>query len=58
MSNTLEKFNLTDKIAIITGGAGFLGEMHAEAVAQAGGNPVLADVEGMLARNIAKRISA
>ncbi len=57
MSNTLEKFNLTNKIAIVTGGTGFLGKMHAEAIAEAGGSPVLADVKGVLARDTAKTIS-
>lgn len=57
MSNALEKFNLTDKIVVITGGAGFLGKMHAETIAEAGGNPVLADAKGVLARDIAKTIS-
>ncbi len=57
MNNTLEKFDLTDKVAIITGGAGFLGRMHAEAIAGAGANPVLADVEGALVRDVAKKIS-
>ncbi len=57
MNSTLDKFDLTDKVAIITGGAGFLGEMHAEAIAGAGANPVLADVKGTLAEDVARRIS-
>ena len=41
--NTFNKFRLNGKVIIITGGAGFLGAMHAEAIAEAGGNPILAD---------------
>ena len=38
-------FNLTNKTALITGGAGFLGEKHAEAILEAGGNVLLADID-------------
>jgi NAD(P)-dependent dehydrogenase (short-subunit alcohol dehydrogenase family) len=37
-------FDLTGRVAIITGGAGFLGEKHAQIIASAGGIPVLADI--------------
>jgi NAD(P)-dependent dehydrogenase (short-subunit alcohol dehydrogenase family) len=37
-------FDLTARVAIITGGTGLLGQQHAEAIAGAGGIPVLADV--------------
>ena len=37
-------FDLTGRVAIITGGTGLLGQQHAEAVASAGGIPVLADI--------------
>jgi NAD(P)-dependent dehydrogenase (short-subunit alcohol dehydrogenase family) len=39
-------FSLKGRIAIVTGGAGFLGVRHAEAIAAAGGVPVLADIRG------------
>lgn len=42
--NTLDTFKLDGKVAVITGGAGLLGQKHAEAVAEAGGTPVLWDV--------------
>lgn len=35
---------LDGRVVIITGGAGLLGEMHGEAVAEAGGIPVLLDI--------------
>ena len=39
-----EMFDLTSRVAIITGGTGLLGQQHAEAIASAGGIPVLADI--------------
>lgn len=39
-------FSLTGRVAVITGGAGLLGVRHAEAIASAGGIPVLADIRG------------
>jgi NAD(P)-dependent dehydrogenase (short-subunit alcohol dehydrogenase family) len=38
------RFDLTDRVAIITGGLGLLGQQHAEAIASAGGIPVLVDL--------------
>jgi NAD(P)-dependent dehydrogenase (short-subunit alcohol dehydrogenase family) len=40
-----QQFDLTGKIALISGGAGFLGIQHAEAIAEMGGTPVLLDVK-------------
>jgi NAD(P)-dependent dehydrogenase (short-subunit alcohol dehydrogenase family) len=42
--NVLEKFNLTDRVVVITGGGGFLGRKWAEAVLEAGGRAVLLDI--------------
>ena len=35
-------FDLTGKVALITGGNGLLGKMHAEAIVSAGGKVILA----------------
>jgi NAD(P)-dependent dehydrogenase (short-subunit alcohol dehydrogenase family) len=42
-------FSLADRVAIITGGAGLLGVRHADAIAAAGGVPVMADLDGAAA---------
>lgn len=52
-----EMFDLTGKVAVITGGAGMLGEMHAEAITEAGGHSILVDINGNLAADKAKTIS-
>ncbi len=43
-NDTRNLFDLTGRVAVITGGTGLLGQQHAEAVAGAGGIPVLADI--------------
>jgi NAD(P)-dependent dehydrogenase (short-subunit alcohol dehydrogenase family) len=45
MENLKNLFDLTGRVAVITGGTGLLGQQHAEALARAGGIPVLADVQ-------------
>jgi len=39
-----ELFDLTGRVAVITGGAGLLGYQHAEVIASAGGIPILVDL--------------
>ena len=39
-----ELFDLSGRVAVITGGAGLLGTRHAEIIAAAGGCPVLVDL--------------
>jgi NAD(P)-dependent dehydrogenase (short-subunit alcohol dehydrogenase family) len=39
-----QPFDLTGRVAAITGGAGLLGRQHAEAIAACGGSPVLVDI--------------
>jgi len=43
--NTIDKYKLEGKIAIITGGAGLLGVKHAEVIAEAKGIPILWDID-------------
>lgn len=44
MFSVKDQFDLSGRVAIITGGAGLLGVKHAEAIAEMGGIPVLVDV--------------
>jgi len=56
MKNSLKKFRLQGRVAIITGGAGLLGVQHAKAIAEAGGIPVLWDINKDVSK-VAVRIS-
>lgn len=49
-------FSLKNKVVVITGGAGLLGIKHAEAVAELGGIPILADIDEGMARKKAEKI--
>ncbi len=49
-------FDLTGRVAVITGGAGLLGLRHAQAIAEMGGIPVLFDVDGERAKASAEEI--
>lgn len=42
----MDMFNLSGKTAIVTGALGLIGQKHCEALAQAGANVVVADVNG------------
>jgi NAD(P)-dependent dehydrogenase (short-subunit alcohol dehydrogenase family) len=50
-------FDLTGRVAVITGGAGLLGEQHARVVAGAGGIPILMDLDGDKADALARVLS-
>lgn len=56
MSDVLSKFNLDEKVAIITGGAGLLGVKHAEAIAEANGIPVLWDINSQTVQHRSREI--
>ena len=45
MSTISRLFDLEGRCAVITGGGGLLGRMHAEIIAEAGGSPVIADID-------------
>lgn len=49
-------FDLTGRVAVITGGAGMLGMRHAEAIMEMGGTPVLMD-RGAVAEAAAEKLS-
>lgn len=44
MRTPADLFDMTGRVTVITGGAGLLGRQHAEAIAGAGGIPVLVDL--------------
>jgi NAD(P)-dependent dehydrogenase (short-subunit alcohol dehydrogenase family) len=50
-------FDIPGRVAVITGGAGLLGEQHARVVASAGGTPVLLDLNADRAAEIARGLS-
>jgi NAD(P)-dependent dehydrogenase (short-subunit alcohol dehydrogenase family) len=50
-------FDLSGRVAVITGGAGLLGEQHARAIAAAGGIPVLVDIQQQRASEKAAALS-
>ena len=50
-------FDLTDKVVVITGGAGKLGQKHAEAVAEFKGIPIILDLLEEPAEAVALRIT-
>lgn len=51
-----EQFDLTGRVAVITGGAGLLGPEHAIALAQAGATVVITDINGAAASETAERL--
>ncbi len=51
-------FDLTGRVAVITGGAGMLGVQHAEAIAEFGGIPVLLDLRADAAEQRAADVAA
>lgn len=51
-------FNLTDRTAVVTGGAGLLGAEFCRALAQAGAAVVVADLDQAAAEAVAQRLNA
>ena len=49
-------FDLTDRVVVITGAAGLLGQQHALAVGRAGGVPVLLDIEPKALANVTQQL--
>jgi len=50
-------FGLSDRVVIVTGGAGFLGSEFARTLAGAGAHVVVADLDGKAAGTLAKKVS-
>jgi NAD(P)-dependent dehydrogenase (short-subunit alcohol dehydrogenase family) len=53
-----DRFDLQGRVAIITGGAGLLGQQHARAIAQAGGHAVIVDLSGEAASRAAADVAS
>ena len=56
LSSVRQLFDLTGRIAVITGGAGMLGMKYAEAIAEMGGIPVLVDLQAEQCRQVEQHI--
>ena len=52
----IKNFSIKKKLVVITGGAGLLGSMHAEAIAEIGGIPLLFDKKDEGVKKIIKNI--
>lgn len=55
-STVRSMFDLTGRVAVITGGAGLLGNKHAEAIAELGGAPVIVDIDQARCDQVVERI--
>ena len=55
--SVLDNFKLEGQVVIITGGAGMLGRQYARAIAEAGGIPIVADINGKTAVFVSKKMS-
>jgi NAD(P)-dependent dehydrogenase (short-subunit alcohol dehydrogenase family) len=53
----IDRLRIDGRVAIVTGGGGLLGRKHAEAIAEAGGIPVLADIDARRAASGAAAIA-
>lgn len=52
-----DAFDLTGRVAVITGGGGLLGAKHAEAVAELGGTPLVVDILPDRAQQVASSLN-
>jgi NAD(P)-dependent dehydrogenase (short-subunit alcohol dehydrogenase family) len=56
--STIDRFRLDDKVAVITGGGGAIGQMYARALAEAGAAVALADINAEAADRAAAALKA
>ena len=56
MTGIQELFDLNGRSAIVTGGAGFLGQQFCEALIEAGANVVVADIDQHIAAEAAETL--
>lgn len=54
--NVMNSFKLDGKVIIVTGGAGLLGTEYCRAIAEAGGTPIIADIDFAGAKKVAKSV--
>lgn len=57
-SSVISRFSLKDQVVIITGAAGLLGRSYSHTVAEAGGHPVMVDIEGEAVEKLAQDLQA
>jgi len=55
---SLDKFYIKEEVVIVTGGAGFLGAQHCEAMAEIGAIPVILDVNENKAKEITSHLNS
>lgn len=56
MNDWTMRFSLNNKVIVITGAAGLLGQMHTKAVVEAGGIPIIIDINKDSLNNVATTI--
>lgn len=52
-----QRFDISDRVVIVTGGAGLLGTQYAHTLADAGAHVVIADLDGKAALNLAGEVT-
>lgn len=58
MSNSIDMFNLKDRVAVVTGGAGLLGREFCRTLSEAGASVAVVDLNGAAAGKVANGLTA